>query len=122
MFPSLIPGTIYILPEMDEWFHATKWFPAEFVDFDVTRRGREYEFKWIPGIVWAVGDPEDMTFYRSIAQWVEVDGVGRLREDQVRTFSFHSDPCAIIVLILCSRSAPSTCLNASSLSPKMRRA
>ncbi|KAJ7831252.1 hypothetical protein B0H13DRAFT_1915550 [Mycena leptocephala] len=68
---------------MNEWFHSTKWFPVEFVDSDVLRHGREYEFKWIPGIVWAAGDLEDMTFYRSIAQWVELDGVGGLREDQI---------------------------------------
>lgn len=88
MFPSLIPGTIHMLPEIDGWLHSTKWFPAEFINFDGSRCGREYEFKWISGIVWAVRAARDMTFYRSIPQWAELHGVGRLREVQVHILSF----------------------------------
>ncbi|KAF7372007.1 hypothetical protein MVEN_00058900 [Mycena venus] len=82
--PSLgRPGKIHVLPEIGEWSYSTMWYPAEFIDFDVTRQGREYEFKWIPGIVWTTGEPQDLTFYRSIAQWVEVDAIERLREEQI---------------------------------------
>ncbi|KAJ7204158.1 hypothetical protein GGX14DRAFT_398466 [Mycena pura] len=55
--------------------------PATSTGFFVHSTGSE--FKWIPGIVWAAGEPKDLTFHRSIAQWVEANGIERLREEQV---------------------------------------
>ncbi|KAJ7857923.1 hypothetical protein B0H14DRAFT_3637438 [Mycena olivaceomarginata] len=45
----------------------TVWMPAEFVAFDSSRSGSEYEFQWIPGIIWPDGiAPDPLSFYRFV--------------------------------------------------------
>ncbi|KAJ7321322.1 hypothetical protein DFH08DRAFT_818693 [Mycena albidolilacea] len=77
-------GTIHILPELPNETNAM-WLPAALVDFDLSRTGREYNFEWIPGIVWRVREPENLVFYRSLSQWEELEDVLPLNEDQLGT-------------------------------------
>lgn len=71
-----------MLPEIDDWVDATKWFPAEFVNFDPARTDCEYQFVWTEGIIWGSLAPSETTFYRSITHW---EGLyWRLPEDLVR--------------------------------------
>ncbi|KAF8145257.1 hypothetical protein K438DRAFT_1782092 [Mycena galopus ATCC 62051] len=76
-----IPGAVRMLPEMEDWTHATRWFPTQFVDFDLLRTNSEYKLKWIEGIVWST-EPQELTFHRSLAQWEEITSCERRREEQ----------------------------------------
>ncbi|KAJ7605158.1 hypothetical protein B0H17DRAFT_1189636 [Mycena rosella] len=78
------PEKVHMLPEIDDWVDVTKWFPAEFVDFDLARTNREYQFTWTEGIVWSSQEPSDSTFYRSIAHWEGLNWKEwKLSEDQI---------------------------------------
>ncbi|KAJ7671086.1 hypothetical protein B0H17DRAFT_1209141 [Mycena rosella] len=83
--PDLLksPETIHILPEVDDWVDATKWLPAEFLDWDKSRFGKEYKFRWLSSIVWPAEEPAELSFYRSIADWERLEFVWRLHENQI---------------------------------------
>ncbi|KAJ6543120.1 hypothetical protein B0H19DRAFT_1239236 [Mycena capillaripes] len=81
---QFFPGFIRMLPAIQDWLNETVWMPAAFIDFNTSRPGREYQFEWIPSIVWAEGtEPDNLTFYRSIVHWEKIEDVERLRDDQV---------------------------------------
>ncbi|KAF8173334.1 hypothetical protein K438DRAFT_1980883 [Mycena galopus ATCC 62051] len=77
-----IPGAVCMLPAMEDWTHGTMWFPAQFVDFDLSRTNSEYKFKWIEGIVWSM-EPQELTFHCSLAQWEEIASCESLGEEQI---------------------------------------
>jgi hypothetical protein len=80
-----------MLPAIVKWTPDTVWMPAEFVAFDSSRSGSEYEFQWIPGIIWPDGiAPDPLSFYRSAADWDMIEEAPRLRSDQVTTHRFLS--------------------------------
>ncbi|KAJ7825885.1 hypothetical protein B0H14DRAFT_2596228 [Mycena olivaceomarginata] len=81
---ALFPGCVRMLPAIVKWTPDTVWMPAEFVAFDSSRSGSEYEFQWIPGIIWPDGiAPDPLSFYRSAADWDMIEEAPRLRSDQI---------------------------------------
>ncbi|KAJ7872441.1 hypothetical protein B0H13DRAFT_2669428 [Mycena leptocephala] len=80
---ALESGELLMLPEIQEFQYATLWYPAQFIEFDLSRYEREYKFTWIPGIIWTDGEPRDQVFYRSITHLRELDSLPKLRETQV---------------------------------------
>ncbi|KAJ7442916.1 hypothetical protein B0H11DRAFT_2251196 [Mycena galericulata] len=82
--PQLLnsPNKIIMLPAVEDWNGDSIWLPATFVDFDASRRGREYRFSWIEGIVWETEEPADLQFYRSMAHWDQVNDA-LLEEHQI---------------------------------------
>jgi hypothetical protein len=69
-----------MLPTIVKWTVDTVCMPAEFVAFDSSHSGNEYEFQWIPGIVWPDGiTPDPLNFYRSAADWDMIEEAPRLR-------------------------------------------
>ncbi|KAJ7235782.1 hypothetical protein C8J57DRAFT_1479383 [Mycena rebaudengoi] len=66
------PGDICMLPEAEDWYDFTQWFPAEVISFDASRSKREWELRWSRWIVWTNGTPEDLWLYRSARHWESI--------------------------------------------------
>ncbi|KAJ7230069.1 hypothetical protein GGX14DRAFT_384030 [Mycena pura] len=84
MDADLNVGQVCMLPEAENRDDETIWFPAEFVDFDVSRKCQEYQFKWNESIAWNAGTPDDLCFYRAAKHWEHVEAFPtRLRDAQI---------------------------------------
>lgn len=121
---SVYPGSIQMLPVIENWDNNTLWLPAEFINFDISRRGQEYKCAWISGAIWPEGEPPDATFYRSADAWDTVEDVQRLEDSQVNSGAFFfgshtkslSQQIGSIHLPLCFALTPE---NSPSLDPKL---
>ncbi|KAJ7203466.1 hypothetical protein C8J57DRAFT_1620297 [Mycena rebaudengoi] len=82
------PGDICMLPEAEDWYDFTQWFPAEVISFDASRSKREWELRWSRWIVWTNGAPEDLCFYRSARHWKSIQRV-KLKDEQICSLHIH---------------------------------